>query len=232
MQATPAASQTFTPYASASTVSLLPESVFSRVVIWLMSHNGWDNQKTGDCTLRAAAALLLLVLAGLQFATAAPPTTPASVPFGDGADPQARGSARMVGNILEYTKWPTPPPVVGLCIVGAARHGSQLGNITLSNGTSVSSYFLAAETDFLPETCNALYLGNLDLEAMRRWTGIARGTPVVTIAENDPDCRSEAMFCLVFLPEAMAFTLNIDAVSRSSVRIDPRVLRMSRRGAD
>ena len=197
-----------------------------------MSQHGWDIEYAGDCTLRAAAALLLLVLAGLQFAIAAPPTTPASIPFGEGADPQARGSARMVGNILEYTKWPTAHSAIGLCIVGAARHGSQLGSITLSNGTPVSSYFLAAETDILPDACNALYLGNLDLETMRRWTGIARGMPVVTIAENDPDCRSEAMFCLVFLPEAMAFTLNIDAVSRSTVRIDPRVLRMSRRGAD
>lgn len=67
---------------------------------------------------------------------------------------------------------------------------------------------------------------------MQRWTTTVRGAPIVTIAENDPACRSEAMFCLVFLEDAMAFQLNIDAVSRSGVRIDPRVLRMSQGGYD
>lgn len=79
----------------------------------------------------------------------------------------------------------------------------------------------------LLNSCDALYLGDLDLETLRQWTALARGAPVATIAESDPACSSEAMFCLVFMPDAMAFDLNIDAVSRSGVRVDPRVLRMS-----
>jgi hypothetical protein len=36
------------------------------------------------------------------------------------------------------------------------------------------------------------------------------------------------MFCLVYLPRALTFQLNIDAVSRSGLSVDPRVLRLSR----
>jgi len=180
--------------------------------------------------LRAVSALLLLALACLQTASAAPPTTPVSVPFGEGAESEARGAARMVGNILEYTRWPTKPERVGICVVGPTHHASRLGDISLPDGTPVSRYFLAPDTDIVPDTCNALYLGNMALEDLQRWTTTVRGAPIVTIAENDPDCRSEAMFCLVLLKDAIAFQLNIDAVSRSGVRIDPRVLRMSQGG--
>lgn len=182
--------------------------------------------------LKRLSAFFLLGLAWAQTLSAAPPMTPVSVPFGEGADPEARGAARMVGNILEYTRWPTPPEQVGICVIGPTRHGSRLGDISLPDGTPVARYLLAPDTDIVPDLCNALYLGNLDPDEMQRWTTTVRGAPIVTIAENDPACRSEAMFCLVFLEDAMAFQLNIDAVSRSGVRIDPRVLRMSQGGYD
>ncbi|MEO7470390.1 MAG: YfiR/HmsC family protein, partial [Sphingobium limneticum] len=45
-----------------------------------------------------------------------------------------------------------------------------------------------------------------------------------------PDCGSGAIFCLLYAPQTLSFQLNIDAVSRSAVRIDPRVLRLSKGG--
>ena len=51
---------------------------------------------------------------------------------------------------------------------------------------------------------------------------------MVTIAEADPGCRSQAMFCLLPGKDDLSFELNIDAVARSGVAIDPRLLRMSR----
>lgn len=177
--------------------------------------------------MRGLTAVLAMFLACSQTVQAVPPATPASVPLGDVGDREAAGAARMVGNILEYTRWPATPSQIDLCVAGSARHGSRLADIALPSGIPVVRHDLPADATGLLGSCDAVYLGNLDLEGARRWTALARGAPVVTIAENDPACSSEAMFCLVFLPEAMAFELNIDAVSRSGVRIDPRVLRMS-----
>ena len=53
---------------------------------------------------------------------------------------------------------------------------------------------------------------------------------VLTIAEADPDGRSQAMFSLLFRPGALNFRLNIDAVSRSGLKVDPRVLRLAQGG--
>jgi hypothetical protein len=54
-----------------------------------------------------------------------------------------------------------------------------------------------------------------------------RDQPVLSIAEADPACRGGTIFCLRVLPDRVGFQLSIDAVSRSAVRIDPRVLRIA-----
>ncbi len=163
------------------------------------------------------------------WAGAAPLATPASVPLGDSNDRYAAGAARMVGAILDYTRWPHDKPTLSLCVVGRAVHGSQLGAITLASGRGLRRSDLAPDAT-TAEACDALYLGELDPPVLRRWVERARGAPIVTIAESDPSCRSEAMFCLIFGAEGLSFRLSIDAVSRSRVRIDPRVLRLSMPG--
>lgn len=172
-----------------------------------------------------------LFLACFQSGLAAPPSmTPVSVPYSDVRDREAVGVARMVGNILEYTRWPEAPETLGLCVAGSTTYGSRLDTVSLPDGVPVERRFLAPDAIEVPADCHALYLGNLELAEMRRWTAMVRGAPVVTIAEHDLTCASDAMFCLVFLPDALAFEMNIDAVSRAGVRVDPRVLRLSRGG--
>lgn len=140
----------------------------------------------------------------------------------------AAGTARIVGAILEYTRWPSERPVIRLCLAGAPRYAGQLDTITPSNGARVEVSNLAQAGDGARVRCDALYIGLLDADRSRRLIADMRGKAVTTIAEDDPDCRSGAMFCLLFTPQALSFQLNIDAVSRSGVRIDPRVLRISK----
>jgi hypothetical protein len=70
--------------------------------------------------------------------------------------------------------------------------------------------------------CDALYIGQLDPEPTRRLFAEMRGKPVTTIAEDDPDCRSGAMFCLLSTARGLSFQLNLDAVSRSGRRENRR----------
>ena len=169
----------------------------------------------------------LLLLAPIA-AMAAPVFQPAMMPLGSGPDRMAAGAARRTDAILQFTRWPVEKPLVQLCVVGVADHAGQLDEISLSNGARV-------QVSRLPDPgaatqCDALYIGRMAALDNRRLLTAARGAAVVTIAEADADCRSGAMFCLLFTPQALNFQLNIDAVSRSSVRIDPRVLRLSKGG--
>ena len=64
----------------------------------------------------------------------------------------------------------------------------------------------------------------------RQLVAAARGNGVLTIAEADPACRSQAMFCMVYEPRAVSFRMNLDAIARSGLRVDPRVLRLAEGG--
>lgn len=151
----------------------------------------------------------------------------ASLPVDARPDAHSRAAARVVGSILTYSRWPAPPDPIRLCVLGPAHYDAALKDV-LPGGLSVERRDLPASATDLAGTCDALYLGAIGQPAMAHALAQVRGAAVVTIAERDPECRGEAMFCLIVRDRTVSFALNLDAVSRSRVRIDPRVLRISR----
>lgn len=154
----------------------------------------------------------------------------ALVPVAGGAnDPYAAPVGRIVQSITEYTTWPSRPNPVTLCVVGPANHADRLDGLRLADGRLIERRTVAL-TGFTPAACDTLYIGRLAQPEMRALTAQARGRGVLTIAEGDPDCRSQAMFCLLYTPTAVTFRMNIDAIARSGLKVDPRVLRISQGG--
>jgi hypothetical protein len=140
------------------------------------------------------------------------------------AEPSSAESvASLVGGIISYSRWPTQPRPVRLCLAGSTAHALRISDAQRTAGQSLMIRGLAADAS--PADCDVLYLGAMRVGARARMLAVTRGQPIVTIIEDDPDCRSGAMFCLV--PTRGTFRLNLDAVSRSEVRIDPRVLRIA-----
>lgn len=176
--------------------------------------------------LRFLASLLLIATPFPL--TASLPVTPASLPIGEGLAARSEGTARIVASILSYTRWPAMPAPLRLCVIGPVDHAGELGDLSLPQGNRIERRSVMPGSPGLGSTCDALYIGKLTLTTMRQVTASVRGQAVVTIAEADPDCSSQAMFCIVHMPRSLSFRMNLDAVSRSTVRIDPRVLRMSR----
>lgn len=154
--------------------------------------------------------------------------TPLGAPMG--GDPYAGAVARTVRAILEYSHWPQPHAPLVLCVAGSAQHASQLGAMRLSDGRQVVRRTIAAQPSALAG-CDALYIGTVALSLQRQLTAAVRGRGVLTIAESDPGSSSEAMFALTYKPGALSFRLNIDAVSRSGLKVDPRVLRVAKGGS-
>lgn len=148
---------------------------------------------------------------------------------GGGGDAYAPAVARMVQSMIEYTRWPAPPNPVELCVAGPALHSARLDGLRLSDGRAIQRRAVSASPAALAG-CDALYIGQVPAQLARQLTDAVRGRGVLTIAEADPEARSQAMFSLVFQPAALTFRLNIDAVSRSGLRVDPRVLRLAQGG--
>ena len=147
-----------------------------------------------------------------------------------GGDPYAGAAARTVKAIMEYTRWPQPRAVLVLCVAGPAQHAAQLGGWRMSDGREVQRRNIAA-APAATAGCDVLYIGTVTTPVQRQLTAAVRGTGVLTIAEADPANASEAMFALTYRPAALSFRLNIDAVSRSGLKVDPRVLRVAQGGS-
>jgi hypothetical protein len=145
------------------------------------------------------------------------------------ASPHTGAVVRTVRSLVEYTRWPQPANPVDLCIAGPASHASGLDAVRLNDGRTMQRRAVAANPAALTG-CNVVYIGRLPLAGQRQLTAAVRGRGVMTVAEADPECRSEAMFCLTYPAKGLSFRLNIDAVSRSGLRVDPRVLRVSQGG--
>lgn len=146
-----------------------------------------------------------------------------------GASPYAGAVARTVKGIMEFARWPERHDPLVLCVAGPARHGAQLGGWRMADGRQVQRRNVAASTAALGG-CDVLYLGQLTVPVQRQLTAAVRGRGVLTIAEADPNNTSEVMFAFTYQPNSLSFRLNIDAVSRSGLKIDPRVLRVAKGG--
>lgn len=137
--------------------------------------------------------------------------------------------ARVVQSLVEYTRWPSPRNPLRLCVAGPALYAGRLDGLRLADGRLIERRTLPPGA-VTAGVCDAVYIGQLAPPAQRQLTTGLRGRGVMTVAEADPACRSQAMFCLSFSAQAVSFRLNVDAVARSGLRVDPRVLRLSTGG--
>jgi hypothetical protein len=166
------------------------------------------------------------MLLPLAMASGSQQVEPVGLPLGNEADPYRAVVARMIRGIVQYSRWPDNPRRLRACIVGPADHAEDLiaGKEVAAIGVEVVRRGIDTAS---PQDCQLVYIGRMGIDEARGITARMRGEAVLTIAENDPACRSQAMFCLLFEADSLSFRLNIDAVSRSKVRVDPRVLRLA-----
>lgn len=173
----------------------------------------------------SVAALSLPVALLLQ---SAQPAVQTAVP--EGPDGAAVAAADLIDAIVAYSRWPARSSPVTLCIAAPSPLTARIAAAALADGrrTVVERY----PADALPAAgCDVIVTGSASAEDQRRIARAASDRPVLTISLSDPLCRSGMMACIRESEAGMIFDLNLDAVARSQVRIDPRVLAIGRRRA-
>lgn len=173
----------------------------------------------------SVAALSLPIAMLLQTAQ---PAAQSAVP--EGPDGAAIAAAHLVDAIVAYTRWPAPASPVTLCITAPSPLTARIAAATLADGrrTVVERHAASA----LPAAgCDVVLVGAAGLAEQQRIARAAADRPQLTISFADPQCRSGMMACIRESEAGMIFDLNLDAVARSQVRIDPRVLAIGRRRA-
>lgn len=174
-------------------------------------------------------SLLFNLAAGASLANAAP-LTEVGLPLGNEAEPYSPVVAKLVSSIIVYSTWPNRPKTIDICLVGPSEFAGRLVSKRISGEKAVSVRSVT-QSSIASSGCHVAYIGRISMQEQRSVTAGLRGQHVLVIAENDPACRSNASICLLFQADSLSFRMNLDALSRSGVRIDPRVLRMSEQGS-
>jgi hypothetical protein len=142
-----------------------------------------------------------------------------------GSGGMTRAVNRMVGGIVTYARWPDEPAATGrtMCVVGAPRLSDRMAPDVPRPGSITVRWVTA--TAVSPE-CDIVFLGRMPVADRRQLIAWVRGRPVLTITDDDAACIYGAMFCLSSKTAGLSFSVNIDAIGRGPLRIDPRVLRI------
>lgn len=172
----------------------------------------------------ARRALCALVAAQPVFAHAADDAPAAPAP----------GVGAIVWGIVSYTRWPQPPQPLRVCIAGTTTHEDDIRSASTWTTPERSSEIRAlAEAEDPAARCDLVYVGTLAPDTTVTLIGQLAGKAVLSIGEGKEFCSVGGMFCLdtATLGDDQAaprFGANLDAISRSGLRVSPQVLRLSR----
>ena len=147
----------------------------------------------------------------------------------DSEDGMARAVNRMVGGIVSYARWPDelPDATRVMCVIGTPRLTNRMAPDVPGAG-SVLVRRLSAATVTGRADCDILFLGRMAMADRRQLIAWVRGRPILTITDDDAACIYGAMFCLSNRAASLSFSVNLDAIGRGPLRIDPRVLSIGR----
>lgn len=151
----------------------------------------------------------------------------------DHADPahSSHDSAvrQVVLGIVSFTRWPTTPVRLHLCVTGRPDYARGLTDTLEAGSTLVDVQRVRPDDPALGIACDIVYLGTLSNDERARVRTAVAGHPVLTISEHDSSCTAGGMFCLSVDGDRVSFDINLDAVARSGVRVHPNVLNLARR---
>lgn len=166
-------------------------------------------------------AWLTPLICSLAFATE--PVLPTS------AEVRAEQVRQTVLDILSYTRWPTEPAELRLCITAPTEYATALFSIKQqANGRPVSVHRYDVDDEALGRRCDVLYLGILAPERRLSLFQRLQEHPILSISEQSAECVADAVFCLRVGLDRVRFRVNLDALARSGVRVHPAVLKLAK----
>lgn len=145
-------------------------------------------------------------------------------------DDPAPAVRQVVLDIMSFTRWPEPRAELRLCVVGQPVYADAFfrGEMQVG-GVGVRPQRLGAGDERLGMACDAVYQGPLTPPERESLGRNIAGHPVLTMGETVPGCIEATMFCLQVRGATVTFASNLDAIARSGVKLNPRVLLLGRR---
>jgi len=148
-------------------------------------------------------------------------------------DLEPSGKVRaIVSGIVSYTTWPALAGLPRLCIFSSARYAGILNTAGESTPLPYIPVMVSDDREALNAQCNGLYFGTESPAFQHQLMKNYQPHALLLIAEQDPECLSDSAFCLYQRQDRVGFTVNLDALSRSGIRVNPDVLMLARNNKD
>ncbi|HDW8036257.1 TPA: YfiR family protein [Yersinia enterocolitica] len=142
-------------------------------------------------------------------------------------------ATKMVLGIISYSRWPTPPPVIRLCVIAPTNYAEELFNPALmQTAHPIKTQRYSLPDASLANNCDVVYLGRLGEQQRQELATQLTGQPVLTISEDYDECTVGSAFCLLLEDKQASFKVNMDALARAGIRVHPNVLQLARKKAD
>ncbi len=139
-------------------------------------------------------------------------------------------TAELVSAILGYTAWIEPDRnSLLLCVSrGAADADAILAHAKLQRLRWPLAGRSIEPDEPPPAPCDVIVFEGWQALSQRQALRGLAGRPVLSIGQGSEFCSDGGMFCLTPDPAGLRFEVNLDAVSRSGLRVHPQVLRLAR----
>lgn len=140
----------------------------------------------------------------------------------------ASGVRQTVSGIISFTRWPHLTDLPRLCVFGSAVFAPALKSAPEGSPPALWQAIPVSNLEqALGSHCDVLYFGR---ESAQQQTELINGYhphPLLTIAEQSPQCEYGSAFCLRINNGRVSFSLNLDSLRRSRVRVHPDVLMLA-----
>lgn len=145
------------------------------------------------------------------------------------SEDKALAQAELIWAIVGYTRWPTQPETLQMCIMDDSAVAKALKKHKTYEGLSQPNI---RELPLKPSSlalndCHVLHVGSLPLPQLSATLQAIHNSPILTIGTTSDFCSLGGLFCIHL--DGQRFFANLSAIAQSTLRINPRVLQLSKK---
>jgi hypothetical protein len=134
-------------------------------------------------------------------------------------------------NFTRFTEWPeiAPETPLLLCVLGDERVFESLTVAARSQQVNEHRILVSRMTvaGAWP-SCHVLFVGGTSVKSASALLDSARGSPILTVSDQDRFAHSAGVIELYAEGDRMRFAVNVNALQRAHLRISSRLLNLAR----
>jgi YfiR/HmsC-like len=137
--------------------------------------------------------------------------------------------AALVLGIVDYTRWPGQDRTLLICGSRGGQHSERLApSPSQPPSARRPSVRLVEPDDVPPAECDVIVFEGWSDGPMANALRAVGHRPTLTVGFGAAFCSDGGMVCFSAEPAGWTFEVNTDTVARSGLRINPRVLHLTR----